>query len=101
QETLKRVANEVRTSRSLWAGRVHDDEQFRQSTKALWEEMDELRRTGNLTGDQMKKLAGDMAFAQRGLDSVNQVASRGGIAWTTQIALTNQFGNALRGMGPA
>src|SRR5690625_1829254 len=63
--------------------------------------MYQLMQAGDLTGDQMRKLSGDLAYAQRGLDSVNNVASRGGLAWTAQIGIADAFGNSLRSLGPA
>lgn len=100
-ERIKALSDAVRISRSDWASRIISDEQFRESTERLHREIWELRNTSELTGDQMKKMAGDMAFAQRGLDSVNKVASRGGLAWTAQIGIADAFGNSLRNLGPA
>src|SRR5699024_1492390 len=68
---------------------------------ALHAEMTELMGTTELTGNQMRKLTQDMAYAQRGLDSAAGAASKGGLAWTAQIAIANQFGQTLRGLGPA
>src|SRR5699024_4496483 len=68
---------------------------------ALHAEMAELMGTTELTGNQMRKLTQDMAYAQRGLDSAAGAASKGGLAWTAQIAIANQFGQTLRGLGPA
>src|SRR5690625_1712336 len=100
-ERIKSLSEQVRTQRNLWAARISDDEQFRQSTEALHKEMRELYEAGGMTGDQMRKLSGDLAYAQRGLDSVNNVASRGGLAWTAQIGIADAFGNSLRNLGPA
>src|SRR5690625_7158812 len=63
--------------------------------------MYQLMQAGDLTGDQMRKLSGDLAYAQRGLDFVNKVASRGGLAWTAQIGIADAFGNILCNLGPA
>src|SRR5699024_955564 len=98
---IKALSNAVRTSRNLWAARVQDDEMFQESTAALHAEMAELMGTTELTGNQMRKLTQDMAYAQRGLDSAAGAASKGGLAWTAQIAIANQFGQTLRGLGPA
>lgn len=101
EETIKRLTAQVSTQRNFWAGRIRSDDEFRQSTEELRAQLLGLVDAGNLTEQEMKRVSQALAYAQRGLDSVNKVASRGGLAWTTQIALTNQFGQALRGMGPA
>lgn len=101
EERFKRLANEVRGSRNLWAGMVIQDREFKDSTRAARDELvkmlDEVKRG---SGD-WRKITQEIAYAQRGLDSAAGVASRGGLAWTVQIALTNQFGQALRNLGPA
>src|SRR5690625_2783045 len=100
-ERIKSLSEQVRTQRNLWAARISDDEQFRQSTEALHKEMRQLYEAGGMTGDQMRKLSGDLAYAQRGLDSVNNVASRGGLAWTAQIGIADALGQRLNALGPA
>ena len=100
-DTIKGLSQQVRTQRNLWASRISDDEQFRQGTEKLHQEMHTRMQNTDLTADQMRKLTGDLAYAQRGLDSVNNVASRGGLAWTAQIGIADAFGNSLRGLGPA
>src|SRR5690625_2019346 len=100
-ERIKSLSEQVRTQRNLWAARISDDEQFRQSTEALHKEMRQLYEAGGMTGDQMRKLSGDLAYAQRGLDSVNNVASRGGLAWTAQIGIADALGKNLQRLGPA
>lgn len=100
-ETIKRLSNEVKGSRNAWAGRIASDEEFTQSTIASRAALIGLLGTVEKGSDAYRKITQDIAYAQRGLDSANQVASRGGLAWTTQIALTNQFGDSLRRMGPA
>lgn len=105
QELLGKVIDtlslKVKQSRNLWAGRVSSDQEFTTSTRDLRQALLSLRDAGDLTDKQMKDLTQSVAYAQRGLDSAAGVASRGGLAWTVQIALTNQFGDALRGLGPA
>src|SRR5690606_13656209 len=64
-------------------------------------ELVELLKTVERGSNEYKKITQEIAYAQRGLDSVNKVASRGGLAWTAQIALANQFGQELRNLGPA
>src|SRR5690625_4458288 len=100
-ERIKALSEQVRTQRNVWGARISDDEQFRQSTEALHKEMRELLEAGGMTGDQMRKLTGDVAYAQRGLASVSTVASRGAMAWTAQIGIADAFGNSLRSLGPA
>lgn len=99
--TIKDLQNQVTTQRNLWAGRVTDDEKFKESTAALRKELVDLAEAGNLTNEQMKRATQGIAYAQRGLDSAAKVASRGGLAWTAQIAIANQFGQELRNLGPA
>lgn len=105
QDELERViaslSDQVRTSRNLWASRVTSDQEFQDSTRGLRNELLGLVEAGVLTEEQMRKVTQAAAFAQRGLDSAAGVASRGGLAWTTQIALANQFGQQLRNLGPA
>lgn len=100
-DTIASLSARVATQRNLWASRVTDDEQFKQSTQALKDELLKLVDVGDLTDQQMRKITQSAAYAQRGLDSANKVASRGGLAWTTQIALANQFEQSLRKLGPA
>src|SRR5690606_14575899 len=64
-------------------------------------ELLELLKTVERGSTEYRKISQELAYAQRGLDSVNKVASRGGLAWTAQIALANQFGQSLRNLGPA
>lgn len=105
QELLGKVIDtlslKVKQSRNLWAGRVTSDKEFTTSTRDLRQALLNLRDAGDLTDKQMKDLTQSVAYAQRGLDSAAGIASRGGLAWTVQIALTNQFGDALKGLGPA
>lgn len=100
-ETIRNLAAQVATQRNLWVNRITTDEEFRASTSALREELLELMKAGQLTDVEMRKVTQSMAYAQRGIDSANRVASRGGLAWTAQIALANQFGQELRNLGPA
>lgn len=100
-DTIKRLTNEVRSQRNLWAGRITDDAEFRESTTLTRAELEALLRTVERGSDEYRKITQEIAYAQRGLDSVNKVASRGGLAWTAQIALANQFGQQLRNLGPA
>lgn len=100
-DTIKRLSNEVRGSRNVWAGRITTDEEFRDSTSKTRGELLKLLDTVERGSDEYRKITQELAYAQRGLDSVNKVASRGGLAWTAQIALANQFGQSLRGLGPA
>lgn len=100
-ETIKRLTNEVKGSRNVWAGRIASDEEFRESTTRTRAELVELLKTVERGSDEYRKITQELAYAQRGLDSVNREASRGGLAWTAQIALANQFGQTLRGLGPA
>lgn len=99
--TIKDLSDQVASQRNLWAARVSSDATFTKSTRELRQALLDLVDTGVLTEAQMKKVTQAAAYAQRGLDSASGVASRGGLAWTMQIALTNQFGQALRGLGPA
>lgn len=101
EDTIKRLSNEVRSSRNVWAGRITSDDEFRKSTGASREEILKLLPTLDRSSTEYRKLTQELAYAQRGLDSVNKVASRGGLAWTAQIALANQFGQQLRNLGPA
>lgn len=98
---IETLSLKVKESRNLWAGRVTSDKEFVTSTNELRQALLKLKDVGGLTDRQMKDLTQSIAYAQRGLDSASGVASRGGLAWTVQIALTNQFGQALRGLGPA
>lgn len=98
---MKRLSNEVRSSRNDWAGMRTDTDQFQEDTRKSKEELEQLITTVERGSDAYRKISQDIAYAQRGLDSANKVASRGGLAWTTQIALANQFGQSLRGFGPA
>lgn len=100
-DAVKSLSARVATQRNLWAARVTSDEEFKQSTSELRTELLALVEAGKLNEDQMRKVTQAAAYAQRGLDSANKVASRGGIAWTTQIALANQFEQSLRKLGPA
>src|SRR5690606_9380412 len=100
-ETIKRLTNEVRSQRNLWAGRITDDAEFRESTTRTRAELEALLRTVERGSNEYKKITQEIAYAQRGLDSGNKVASRRGLAWTAQIALANQFAQQLRTPGPA
>lgn len=100
-DTIKSLSDRVKLQRNLWAGRVTDDKRFKDSTEALHKEMHQLYVAGGLTEEQMVKLSQSLAYAQRGLDSANKVASRGGLAWTAQIGIADAFGNSLRSLGPA
>lgn len=100
-EVIKTLTANVASSRNLWAARVTSDVEFQESTRGLRSELLGLVEAGVLTDQQMRKVTQAAAYAQRGLDSAAGVASRGGLAWTMQIALTDRLTSGLRRMGPA
>lgn len=101
KERIADLTNKVAVERNQWVNRVKTSDEFRASTIKLRDELLELAKSGDLTSKQLRQVTQAAAYATRGIDSANGVASRGGLAWTTQIALTNQFGQTLRGLGPA
>src|SRR5690606_4571578 len=100
-DVIKSLSARIATQRNLWAGRITSDEEFERSTRELKQELLDLARTTELNDVQMRRLTQSVAYAQRGLDSAAGVASRGGLAWTAQIAISNQLGQSLRNLGPA
>lgn len=74
---------------------------YRSAVSGLKDEIGDLRRNTELTAQQHQGLAAASAMATRALNTMDGVASRLGIAQQMQIALANQFGQTLRGFGPA
>src|SRR5690606_17597337 len=75
KDTIQRLSNEVKGSRNVWAGRIASDEEFRESTTKARAELVELLKTVERGSNEYKKITQEIAYAQRGLDSVNKVAS--------------------------
>ena len=98
--SIQELALQVRNVRSAYInGRISLAE-FRTTSEGLKTAISGLLDTTTLTTAQQLKLNIASATAERGLASVRGEASRLGLAWNTQIALSNQFQQQLRGLGP-